>query len=137
MNQDHSTYGPQFKATSVVERKPATAHALEKCLGSGLIKGVDPVTARKIVKHFGEKTLDVFENAIERLTEVEWIARAKLQMISKAWAEHQEIRNVMLFLQAHQISTLFAVRIYKTYGNHAIEVVKTNPYRLPKDFCTA
>ena len=129
----HSAYGLQFKATQVVERKPATAHALEKYLGSGLIKGVGPVTARKIVKHFGDKTLDVFDGAIARLTEVEGIAKTKLEMISKAWTEHQEIRNVMLFLQSHQISTLFAVKIFKTYGNEAIEVVKNNPYRLAED----
>lgn len=129
----HSQYGLQFKATKVLERKPATAHALEKYLGSGLIRGVGPITAKKIVKHFGAQTLDVFDTHIERLTEVEGIAKLKLQMISKAWVEHQEIRNVMLFLQEHSISTLFAVKIYKTYGNEAIEIVKDNPYRLAKD----
>lgn len=129
----HPNYGLQFKATKVIERKPATAHALEKYLGSGLIKGVGPVTAKRIVGYFGDKTLEVFENSIEKLTEVEGIAKRKLEMISKAWIEHQEIRNVMLFLQAHHISTLFAVKIYKTYGNDAIEIVKTNPYRLAAD----
>lgn len=129
----HPSYGLQFKASKVIERKPATANALEKYLGSGLIKGVGPVTAKRIVKHFGEKTLDVFESTIERLTEVEGIAQLKLQMITKAWVEHQEIRNVMLILQSHNISTLFAVKIYKTYGNEAIEIVKSNPYRLAQD----
>ncbi|MGV3504740.1 MAG: AAA family ATPase [Adhaeribacter sp.] len=130
---NHPTYGLQFKVAKVIERKPATANALEKYLGSGLIKGVGPVTAKRIVQHFGDKTLDIFENSIEKLTEVEGIARLKLEMISKAWVEHQEIRNVMLFLQSHHISTLFAVKIYKTYGNESIEVVKNNPYRLPAD----
>ncbi|AKD05420.1 exodeoxyribonuclease V subunit alpha [Pontibacter korlensis] len=130
---NHPVYGQQFKASRVVERKPATANALEKYLGSGLIKGVGPVTARRIVKHFGDKTLDVFESSISRLTEVEGIARLKLEMITKAWVEHQEIRNVMLFLQSHHISTLFAVKIYKTYGNKAIEIVQGNPYRLATD----
>ncbi|MDB5262261.1 MAG: exodeoxyribonuclease subunit alpha [Adhaeribacter sp.] len=130
---NHPSYGLQFKASKVIERKPATAHALEKYLGSGLIKGVGPVTAKRIVRHFGDKTMDVFESSIEKLTEVEGIARLKLEMISKAWIEHQEIRNVMLFLQDHHISTLFAVKIYKTYGNDAIEVVTTNPYRLAAD----
>ncbi|MEI6950475.1 AAA family ATPase [Paraflavisolibacter sp. H34] len=129
----HPQYGLQFKAVKVVERKPATAHALEKYLGSGLIKGVGPVTAKRIVKHFGKDTLEVFENNIERLTEVDGIARRKLEMISQAWTEHQEIRNVMLFLQSHHISTLFAVKIYKTYGNDAIEIVTSNPYRLAQD----
>jgi exodeoxyribonuclease V alpha subunit len=130
---NHPSYGLQFKAVKVIERKPATANALEKYLGSGLIKGVGPVTAKRIVRHFGDKTLEIFENSIEKLTEVEGIARLKLEMISKAWAEHQEISNVMLFLQAHNISTLFAVKIFKTYGNEAIELVKTNPYRLAAD----
>jgi exodeoxyribonuclease V alpha subunit len=94
---DHPSYGRQFKARRVVERKPATANALEKYLGSGLIKGVGPVTAKKIVRHFGEQTLEVFDAAIERLTEVPGIARAMLDMIRSAWTEHQEIRNVMLF----------------------------------------
>ena len=129
----HPSYGLQFKATKVIERKPATANALGKYLGSGLIKGVGPVTAKRIVRHFGDRTLDVFETSIEKLTEVEGIAKLKLEMISKAWVEHQEIRNVMLFLQSHHISTLFAVKIYKTYGNDAIEVVRSNPYRLAAD----
>ena len=129
----HPSYGLQFKASKVVERKPATANALEKYLGSGLIKGVGPATAKKIVRHFGDKTLDIFNANIEKLTEVEGIARLKLDMISKAWTEHQEIRNVMLFLQSHNISTLFAVKIYKTYGNDAIQIVQNNPYRLAAD----
>jgi exodeoxyribonuclease V alpha subunit len=129
----HPQHGEQFKATKVVERKPATAHALEKYLGSGLIKGVGPVTASRIVKHFGKDTLDVFENHMERLVEVEGIAQLKLQMIAKAWQEHQEIRHVMMFLQSHNISTLFAVKIYKTYGNAAVELIQENPYRLAAD----
>jgi exodeoxyribonuclease V alpha subunit len=129
----HPSYGLQFKASRVTERKPATASALEKYLGSGLIKGVGPVTARRIVKHFGEKTLDVFENNIESLTQVEGIALLKLEMISKAWTEHKEISNVMMFLQSHNISTLFAVKIYKVYGNAAIAIVQNNPYRLAAD----
>ena len=130
---NHPAYGLQFKAVKVIERKPATANALEKYLGSGLIKGVGPVTAKRIVRHFGDKTLEVFDNSIEKLTEVAGIARLKLEMISHAWAEHQEISNVMLFLQSHNISTLFAVKIFKTYRNNSIEIVKTNPYRLAAD----
>jgi exodeoxyribonuclease V alpha subunit len=129
----HPQYGLQFKATKVIERKPATVNALEKYLGSGLIKGVGPVTAKKIVKHFGDQTLPVFDTHMERLTEVEGIAKGKLEMIRKAWTEHRQIREVMMFLQAHNISTLFAVKIYKTYGNEAVEVVRNNPYRLAQD----
>ncbi len=126
-------YGRQFRATTAVERKPASAAALEKYLGSGLIKGVGPKTARKIVQHFKEKTLDVFEQEIQRLVEVPGIAEKKLRMVSEAWSEHRAIRDVMMFLQSHGISTLFAVRIYKQYGDKAIDYVTEDPYRLAND----
>ena len=119
----HSKFGRQFKATKAVERKPATTAALEKYIGSGLIKGVGPKTAAKIVKYFGYETLEVFENEIERLTEITGIAQKKLTMISDAWVEHRAIREVMIFLQSHGISTLFAVRIYQEYGDNAVEYV--------------
>jgi exodeoxyribonuclease V alpha subunit len=130
---EHPRFGRQFKADTALELKPATAAALEKYLGSGLIKGVGPKTARKIVRHFGDRTLEVFEAEIERLTEVPGIAAAKLKSISAAWREHRAIREVMLFLQGHGISTLFAVRIYKEYGDKAIAVVSSDPYRLAED----
>lgn len=130
----HPKFGRQFKAFSAIEKKPASSAALEKYLGSGLIKGVGPKTAKKIVKHFGKDTLDIFEGEIERLTEVPGIARKKLARIEKAWLEHRAIREVMMFLQHHGISTLFAVRIYKEYGDKAIEIVSEDPYRLAHDF---
>ncbi|HET98233.1 MAG TPA: recombinase RecD [Desulfurivibrio alkaliphilus] len=130
---EHPRFGRQFKAREALELKPATAAALEKYLGSGLIKGVGPKTARKIVRHFGDQTLTVFEQEIERLTEVPGIAQGKLQKIRAAWQEHRAIREVMLFLQNQGISTLFAVRIYKEYGDRAIEVVSRDPYRLAED----
>ena len=130
----HPKFGRQFKATKAVERKPATAAALEKYLGSGLIKGVGPKTAKKIVNHFKENTLEIFEGEIERLTEVRGIATKKLEMIKEAWIEHRAIREVMMFLQSHGISTLFAVRIYKEYGDIAIDHVTEDPYRLANDF---
>ena len=130
----HPKFGRQFKAVKTVEKKPATAAALEKYLGSGLIKGVGSKTARKIVKHFGNKTLDIFEEEIGRLTEIRGIAQKKLEMIRDAWIEHRAIREVMMFLQSHGISTLFAVRIYKEYGDNAIEYVTEDPYRLASDF---
>jgi len=131
---DHPKYGRQFKAKQAVEIKPATAGALEKYLGSGLIKGVGPKTAKKIVRHFGRQTLNIFENEIEKLTEVPGIADKKLAAIRDAWQEHRAIRDVMIFLQSHGISTLFAVRIYKEYGDQAIGLVTENPYRLAVDF---
>ncbi len=126
-------YGRQFSATHAVEHRPATSGALEKYLGSGLIKGVGPKTAREIVRHFGSETLEVFEGDIRRLTEVPGIAEKKLVMISEAWSAHRAIRDVMMFLQSHGISTLFAVRIYKEYGDDAIAVVTEDPYRLARD----
>ena len=130
----HPKFGRQFKATKAIEKKPATAAALEKYLGSGLIKGVGPKIAKKIVTHFGDKALDIFEGEIERLTEIHGIAQKKLETISSAWAEHRAIRDVMMFLQSHGISTLFAVRIFKEYGDNAIPYVTEDPYRLANDF---
>ncbi len=130
----HPKFGRQFRAVVATEKKPASAAALEKYLGSGLIKGVGPKTARKIVKHFGKTTLDIFEDDIIRLTEVPGIAEKKLVSIETAWLEHRAIREVMMFLQEHGISTLFAVRIYKEYGDQAIAMVTEDPYRLAHDF---
>lgn len=131
---NHPRFGRQFKAIKAVEKKPASAAALEKYLGSGLIKGVGPKTAKRIVRHFKSDTLSVFENEIERLTEVPGIASRKLESIRIAWTEHCAIRDVMMFLQGHGISTLFAVRIYKSYGDDAIANVIEDPYRLARDF---
>ncbi len=130
----HSKFGRQFKATKALEKKPATTAAIEKYLGSGLIRGVGPKTAKKIVNHFAKQTLEIFETQIEKLTEVPGIAQKKLEMISSAWTEHRAIREVMMFLQTHGISTLFAVRIYKEYGDNAISYVTEDPYRLAGDF---
>lgn len=130
----HPQFGRQFKANRAIEKKPATTAALEKYLGSGLIHGVGPKTASRIVRNFQEKTLDVFEHDIGRLLEVPGIAMKKLRMIEKAWREHRVVREVMMFLQGHGLSTLFAVRIYKKYGDQAIQIVSEDPYRLAHDF---
>lgn len=132
--REHPQYGRQFVAEKAIEKKPATSAALEKYLGSGLIKGVGPKTASRIVKHFGTKTLEVFDENVELLLEVPGIAQKKLVTISEAWQEHKGIRDVMLFLQGHGISTLFAIRIYKSYGDKAIAMVEEDPYRLSLDF---
>ena len=129
----HPKYGEQFKTHNVIEKKPASTSALEKYIGSGLIYGVGPKIAKRIVKYFGKDTLDVFEYNIERLTEVPGIAQTKLTQITSSWIEHREIRNVMLFLQEYGVSTLFAVKIFKKYGNDAIKIVQDNPYQLSKD----
>ncbi len=127
-------YGRQFKATEALEKKPATTASIEKYLGSGLIKGVGPKTAKQIVNYFQKDTLDIFEQDIQRLTEVPGIAKKKLDTIEQAWIEHRAIREVMMFLQGHGISTLFAVKIYKQYGDKAIAMVTEDPYRLANDF---
>lgn len=129
----HPKHGEQFKAVRTVERKPATAAALEKYLGSGLIVGVGPATAKKIVAHFSDQTLDVFENRIDELMDVPGIAERKLEQIKTSWEEHRAIRDVMIFLQGYGISTLFATKIYKAYGDKAIQIVSENPYRLAHD----
>lgn len=129
----HPKHGEQFKAVRAIEKKPATAAALEKYLGSGLISGVGPATAKKIVNYFREKTLDVFESKIEELMLVPGIAEKKLEQIKTSWEEHRAIRDVMIFLQGYGLSTLFATKIYKTYGDKAIETVSANPYRLAHD----
>ncbi len=126
----HPKYGDQFKSQSYEVLRPATIAGIQKYLGSGLIKGVGPITARRIVDHFGEKTLDVIENEISRLGEVKGIARKRVELIERAWAEQQSIKQVMLFLQSHGVSTHFGVKIFKHYGHEAIAIVEQNPYRL-------
>lgn len=129
----HPKHGEQFKAVRAIEKKPATAAALEKYLGSGLIRGVGPAIAKRIVAHFSDKTLEVFESRIEDLMKVPGIAERKLESIKISWEEHRAIRDVMIFLQGHGISTLFATKIFKTYGDKAIQIVSENPYRLAHD----
>ncbi|MBK7842799.1 MAG: AAA family ATPase [Bdellovibrionales bacterium] len=129
----HSQHGEQFKAVRAVEKKPASAAALEKYLGSGLIRGVGPATAKRIVGHFKERTLEVFEKSINELLHVPGIADKKIAQIRTSWSEHQAIRDVMIFLQGYGISTLFATKIYKTYGDKSIQIVSDNPYRLAHD----
>ena len=129
----HPKYGKQFKASKAISKKPASVNALEKYLGSGLIFGVGPKTAHKIVKYFGNETLDVFDNNIEKLMQVPSIGKSKLEQIKNAWEEHKAIKDVMIFLQSYGISTLYSVKIYKQYGNDAILTVTENPYALARD----
>ncbi|MDH7479904.1 MAG: helix-hairpin-helix domain-containing protein, partial [Syntrophomonadaceae bacterium] len=126
-------YGRQFVALDCQETMPATAAGIEKYLGSGLIKGIGPVFARRIVSRFKEETLQVLEERAEYLAEVEGIGPKRLEMIKRAWQEQKEIRNVMLFLQGHGVSPAYAVKIFKAYGNQSIDIVRANPYRLADD----
>ncbi|MCL2060681.1 MAG: ATP-dependent RecD-like DNA helicase [Oscillospiraceae bacterium] len=126
-------YGLQFSASSYSETMPATLSGIEKYLGSGLIKGIGRANARRIVRYFREATLDVIENAPGRLAEVPGIGDKRVEMIIAAWQEHREIKNVMMFLQEHGVSTAYAIKIFKEYGNKSIQVVRENPYRLADD----
>jgi exodeoxyribonuclease V alpha subunit len=130
---NHPKFGPQFKATFCKCSVPASVAGIEKYLGSGLIKGIGPVMAKRIVKMFGEKTLDVIEESVDKLREVEGIGKLRVGMIGKAWVEQKEIRSVMVFLQSHGVSSAYASKIYKRYGNESIAIVKENPYRLAHD----
>ncbi len=129
----HAEYGKQFTVENMRAVLPATIKGIEKYLGSGLIKGVGPVTAKRIVKQFGVDTLDIIEQAPERLIEAPGVGRKRVQMIMQAWLEQKAIKEVMLFLQSHNVSTSLATKIYKFYGDEAIGIVKNDPYRLARD----
>lgn len=126
-------YGRQFLAESWEETMPATVFGIEKYLGSGLIKGVGPKFAKKIVQQFGTDTLEIIETDMQRLLEVPGIGKKRVDKIAKSWERQKEIKNVMLFLQDHGVSTAFAAKIYRQYGNESIPKVKENPFRLADD----
>ncbi|HEY3374373.1 MAG TPA: ATP-dependent RecD-like DNA helicase [Candidatus Aquicultor sp.] len=126
-------YGEQFRVESYTTVKPATLVGIEKYLGSGMIKGIGPVMASRMVKSFGLETLEIIEEQPERLTEVDGIGAVRADRICTAWQEQKEIKYVMLFLQSHGVTTTYAIKIYKYYGNKAIDVVSDNPYRLAVD----
>ncbi len=130
---NHPKYGEQFRIVFCQTTTPASVHGIEKYLGSGLVRGIGPIMAKRIVKTFREKTLDVIENEIERLADVEGIGKKRIGMIRKAWEEQKEIRAVMIFLQSHGVSSGYAAKIFKQYGNDAIKIVQENPYRLATD----
>jgi len=129
----HPKYGEQFRIVSCESGVPATASGLEKYLGSGLIRGIGPVMAKRIVRRFRGETLQVIETAIGRLAEIEGIGPKRIAMIRKAWDEQKEIRAIMIFLQDHGVGAGYATRIFRHYGNDAIAVVRENPYRLATD----
>ena len=129
----HPKFGEQFKVVNYKTEVPATLYGIKKYLGSGLIKGIGPVMAGRIVKQFSKKTLNIIEHHIEKLVEVDGIGKKRIKMIEKAWEEQKEIRNVMLFLQTHGVSSGYAVKIFREYGDNSIEIVTENPYRLAED----
>ena len=128
-----SKYGRQFQVVTFEETLPATVYGIEKYLGSGLIKGIGPKYAKLIVNTFGADTLEVIETEPERLLEVPGIGEKRVERIRQGWTDQKEIKNIMLFLQGHDVSTAHATRIYKHYGAESIDVVRENPYRLADD----
>ena len=129
-DQEH---GLQFKATVMQTVPPTTVEGVERYLASGFVKGIGPVLARKLVERFGAEVLDVIETQPPALESVDGIGPRRRERIAQAWKEGKQVRQIMLFLHGHGVSTSRAVRIYKTYGEHAISIVRENPYLLAKD----
>ena len=129
----HPQYGSQFKLERYETLRPATAAAIEKYLGSGMVKGIGPQMAKRIVAKFGEDALNVIENTPKKLTHVSGIGEKRIDMIKAAWDEQRAVRDIMLFLQGHGVTPTYAVKIYRHYKERAIEVVENNPYQLASD----
>src|SRR6185369_13075657 len=128
----HPRYGRQFEVASYATVLPATA-GIQKYLGSGLIKGIGPVMAERMVTHFGVDIMHVIDDEPGRLIEVDGLGPKRTAMIAAAWAEQKAIKEVMIFLQGVGVSTSLAVRIYKKYGDASVSVVRSEPYRLAAD----
>lgn len=126
-------HGLQFKATELKTVQPTTLEGIEKYLGSGMVKGIGPHFAKKLVKAFGIDVFDVIEQTPERLLELPGIGKKRQERVTSAWSEQKSIREIMVFLQSHGVGTSRSVRIYKTYGDEAIAKVQENPYRLALD----
>src|SRR5262245_3726729 len=126
-------HGEQFRADEIRAVPPTTVEGIGKYLASGLVKGIGPKYAKKIVEVFGERTLQVIDESPSFLKEVKGIGPARITRIRDSWREQKAVRRIIVFLQSHGLGTARAVRIYKTYGDDAVEVVRENPYRLATD----
>ena len=126
-------HGLQFKTQHLRVIPPSTLEGIEKYLGSGMVKGIGPHFAKKLVRAFGEQVFDIIEQEPDRLLELEGIGPKRKERVTQAWAEQKVVREIMVFLQSHGVGTARAVRIYKTYGDRAVERVQENPYRLALD----
>ena len=131
--ETHSTYGRQFRAENCERILPATVEGMRRYLGSGMIKGIGPTIAGRIVDHFGIDTLQVLDDTPDRLYEVEGVGPKRVRLIGAAWQDQKHIEAVMLFLQSHGVSTNLAVKIHKEYGEESIKLLKENPYRMARD----
>jgi exodeoxyribonuclease V alpha subunit len=130
MDREH---GQQFKIETIRTTRPDTLEGIERYLGSGLLKGIGPHFAKRLVEMFGADVFDIIEQSPNRLKEVDGIGTVRRGKITDGWHEQKSIREIMVFLHSHGVSTSRAFRIYKTYGDTAIEVVRENPYRLAHD----
>ncbi len=130
---NHPQYGRQFEVHSFKVEYPATLEGIRKYLGSGLIRGIGPVTAARIVDHFGKETLEVIDSEPGRLMEIPGIGEKKVNLIASAWQEQRLVKEIMVFLQSNGVSTGLAVRIYRQYGDESIRIVRNDPYRLARD----
>ncbi|GAA2611385.1 AAA family ATPase [Actinomadura fulvescens] len=131
--RSHAKYGRQFEVESYTTVLPATVQGIRRYLGSGMIKGIGPVMADRMVEHFGLDILRIIEEEPERLVEVRGLGRKRTQRIADAWEEQKAIKEVMVFLQGVGVSTSLAVRVYKQYGDASIDTVRREPYRLAAD----
>src|SRR6478736_5008607 len=127
------THGQQFKARFMRTSAPSSVEGIEKYLASGMIRGIGPVYAGKLVRAFGEAVFDIIEGDPDRMREVDGIGPVRAQRITAAWAEQKIVREIMVFLHSHGVGTARAVRIYKTYGADAVQIMSENPYRLARD----
>ncbi len=127
----HREHGRQFRAESVEQMVPSTLEGLRRYLGSGLIKGVGPVTAKKIVDHYGLKTMDILESDATRMADVPGVGRHRANLIADGWAKQRKIKEVMLFLQSQRVSTALAVKIYNAYQDEAVRTPVTLNRRWP------
>lgn len=129
----HPRYGEQFKVSHFESQTPSSLYGIQQYLGSGLVQGIGPVMAKRIVKKFGRETLETIENNPDELSCITGVGKKRIGMIKVSWEKQRNIREVMLFLQSHKVSLGYATKIFKQYGNRAITVVRDNPYRLALD----
>ena len=127
------THGQQFRAQFLKTSAPSSIEGIEKYLGSGMIRGIGPVYAKRMVRQFGKDVFDIIEAEPQRLREVEGIGPMRAAKITSAWADQKVIREIMVFLHEHGVGTARAVHIFKTYGTDAVQVMSENPYRLARD----
>ena len=130
---NHPRYGKQFQIESYRETYPSTEEGIRRFLASGLIKGIGPVSAQRIVDHFGTATMEVIDNAPERLSEVAGLGRSRVATVTRVWEEHRRVKDAMVFLQSHGVGTGLAVKICRQYGDDVVRRVSENPYQLEQD----